>query len=101
MDDKSLKQKPAVETELLNMYLIGLIELDAKNSNCLCTKSLLAPPTIELKTHEVQAVFFGECCHAFHAVCLSSFMSANGDVCPICKTPWIVKYPTNQTISKN
>ena len=87
-DDKE-DNEPKVKLSLTNLNVIATWKYNLENHDCkLCYKDLMLPVQ-EPGTNKINGdVTVGICNHAFHTVCINSWLIKKNISCPHCSISW-------------
>ena len=83
------KQQPKVKLTLTNLKVIASWRYNSENQDCMICHKDLMMPVQESGTRKINGdVTVGACNHAFHTVCINSWLIKKNISCPYCSTGW-------------
>lgn len=85
----NIVEAPKIKLTLTNLKVVATWRYNSENQDCkLCHKDLMLPVQ-EPGTSKINGdVTVGTCNHAFHTVCINSWLVKKNISCPYCSTSW-------------
>jgi len=83
------EKEPKVKLTLTNLKVVASWRYNSENQDCMICHKDLMMPVQESGTRKINGdVTVGACNHAFHTVCINSWLIKKNISCPYCSTGW-------------